>query len=86
MARKDFHILAEWDDEAKVWFVKESDVPGLSLEASTEEELVKKLCMAIPELLDLNAHLLVGPKRKTSTSKSFPRFSLKMEREFQISC
>jgi hypothetical protein len=53
---RDIHVVnASWDDEAHVWFVRESSVPGLSLEAETPELLLKKLEAAVPELLVLNS-------------------------------
>lgn len=51
---KRYTIRCEWDAEAQVWYVAESDVPGLSLEAPTQEELTEKLRLAVPELLELN--------------------------------
>ncbi len=47
-------ILCEWDDEANVWYVAESDVPGLSAEAPTVEAMNALLRVRIPELLELN--------------------------------
>lgn len=51
---KQFVITAEWDEEAKVWFVADSDVPGLATEADTIDELARKLQVMVPELLELN--------------------------------
>jgi hypothetical protein len=51
---KTFTVECEWDDEAKVWFISDSDVPGLSGEATTVEELSELLRSRIPELLALN--------------------------------
>ncbi len=53
---KKIDIAAVWDDEAKVWFAKSDDVPGLAIEASTMEKLIKRLKIAVPELLELNGH------------------------------
>lgn len=53
MDRK-FFVTAEWDDEAGVWYVSDSDVPGLATEASTMDELLRKLRVMVPELLELN--------------------------------
>jgi predicted RNase H-like HicB family nuclease len=49
-------VNAVWDDEAKVWVATSEDVPGLATEASNQEELVKKLKVMIPELLDANGY------------------------------
>jgi hypothetical protein len=58
MANKSFEVHACWDDEARVWYVSESDVPGLSAEAETTEELLAKLRVIIPELVMMNSHLI----------------------------
>jgi hypothetical protein len=48
-------VRAEWDPEAHVFVVTESDdVPGLVAEAPTLDELQAKLRILIPELLELN--------------------------------
>lgn len=51
-------ILIQWDDEAKVFVATSEDIPGLVTESATPEELVKKLQNIVPELLELNAHLI----------------------------
>lgn len=58
MPHGEFMIRAHWDEEAKVWFVAESDIPGLSAEGETVEILYSKLCERIPELVALNRHLI----------------------------
>jgi hypothetical protein len=49
-----FTVTCEWDDEAHVWYVSDSNIPGLSGEAPTEAALDKLLDERIPELLRLN--------------------------------
>ena len=61
MSAKGFRIRAEWDDDAKVWYVAESDLPGLAAEGETLEELREKLGILIPELAQLNKHLIDWP-------------------------
>ncbi|MEX2650497.1 MAG: DUF1902 domain-containing protein [Alphaproteobacteria bacterium] len=48
-------VRATWDAEAKVWVAESDDVPGLATGAATIEELLAKLRIMIPELLELNA-------------------------------
>ena len=48
-------VHAEWDPEAKVWVATSDNVPGLATEADTVEQLVAKLRVLIPELLEANA-------------------------------
>lgn len=52
---KPHFVHCEWDDEAKVWYVAHSTVPGLATEAAEPGELLEKLRVLIPELLELNA-------------------------------
>jgi len=47
-------INADWDSEARVWVAESVDVPGLVTEAENMEQLIKKLKILIPELLELN--------------------------------
>ena len=56
-----YYVLAEWDAEAHVWYVSDTNVPGLSLEGDTEEILLKKLDAAVPELLELNGVMADTP-------------------------
>lgn len=51
-------VKAEWDEEAQVWYVTESDLPGLVAEADTSEALLAKVRVLVPELVELNRHLL----------------------------
>jgi len=44
-------IVAQWDDEAKVWWVSDSNLPGLCTEATTIDELVENLKEVIPALV-----------------------------------
>jgi hypothetical protein len=45
-------VKADWDDEAQVWYVKESNLAGLHIEAETPVELYGKLPGAIEDLLE----------------------------------
>jgi predicted RNase H-like HicB family nuclease len=40
------------DDEAKVWYVEDADIPGLAAEAATLEELRRKVPVIIQDLLE----------------------------------
>lgn len=50
-------VEVSWDAEAGVWYVSDSDVPGLATGADTMEELLAKLKHVIPELLEENGML-----------------------------
>jgi len=54
-----YTVSCEWDADAGVYYVAESDVPGLATEAPTLDALESKLRRMIPELLELNAGLAV---------------------------
>jgi hypothetical protein len=58
MERKPLFVRAEWDEEARVWVATSDDVPGLATEEDTLEDLIGKLKVMIPELLDANG--LIG--------------------------
>lgn len=45
-------VKAARDDEAGVWFVESSDLPGLNAEAETLDALVEKLPALVEDLLE----------------------------------
>lgn len=49
-----FTVRCQWDPEAEVWYVSESDVIGLSAEGRTLEVLFQRLLVIVPELVELN--------------------------------
>ena len=49
-----YNISFLWDGEAGVWVATSEDVPGLVLEDSSFDVLAERLCLAVPELLELN--------------------------------
>lgn len=55
-----FKVSVEWDEEAGVYYVSDSDVPGLATEATTFEEMQQRVLAVIPELVELNRDLLDG--------------------------
>lgn len=54
MNTKPLFVRAEWDNEALVWVATSDDVPGLATESDTLENLISKLKIIIPELLEAN--------------------------------
>lgn len=54
-------VQALWDGEAGVWVAESDDVPGLATEAATLEELLAKLAVMVPELLEENGVALGLP-------------------------
>lgn len=53
---RQYHVLAKWDGEAKVWVAESDDIPGLVTEADTLERLIERVAAVTPELLELNNH------------------------------
>ncbi len=51
---KTVRVEAIWDEEAQVWLATSDDVPGLITEADTSEQLIEKLQVMVPELLQAN--------------------------------
>ena len=46
-----------WDPEARVWYVSDTDFPGLVAEAASERDLIGRIRLLVPELYELNRHL-----------------------------
>jgi len=49
-----YDVLVDWDAEARVWYVTESNVPGLVTEAPTLDAMLQKLEVMVPEMLEEN--------------------------------
>jgi hypothetical protein len=47
-------IRVLWDSDASVWVATSDDVPGLIVEATSFDDVVKVVRELAPELLDLN--------------------------------
>lgn len=58
-----------YDEEAKVWYVAHSDIPGLSLEADTPHALIARIEECAEEMVDLNLAEIV----EASVSKDLAR-------------
>jgi predicted RNase H-like HicB family nuclease len=57
MRSKDINVEAFWNEDARVWVASSNDVPGLITESDTMEQLMQKLKILIPELLQANGLL-----------------------------
>lgn len=51
---KTLSVKVIWDDDARVWSASSTDVKGLAIESKTTEDLIERLKVVIPELLELN--------------------------------
>jgi predicted RNase H-like HicB family nuclease len=65
-----YQVVAEWDEDARVWVAWSEDVPGLATGADTFEDLVEKLKIVIPELLVENGLLPAGTDTVTFAIKA----------------
>lgn len=60
------NVYCEWDEEARVWYVAHSDVPGLTAEAATPEAMNRLLEVRVPELMELNRPDICGEHAKSA--------------------
>lgn len=51
-------ISCAYDEDAGVWYVEESDLPGLHIEAARLEDMVQEIRALVPELVRLNRDLI----------------------------
>ena len=54
---EDLVVTARWDPDAKVWVATSNNIPGLAIEAPAIDELIDKLQIVVPELLEANGLL-----------------------------
>jgi hypothetical protein len=59
-----FTVECEWDEDAGVWYVSESNVPGLVAEAETQEALTALVRERVPELVRLNMSQLMNSSER----------------------
>jgi len=62
-------IECAWDEQAQVWYVEDSNLPGLALEAPTQDAMNEQLKLVIPDLLQAYASLR---SQRASKRKSIP--------------
>ncbi|WP_310467550.1 DUF1902 domain-containing protein [Sphingomonas sp.] len=62
-------IRAEYDPESKVWWVADSDVPGLAADAETVEALAAKAGAMLPDLLELHGAEVIDKTRLSGTHR-----------------
>jgi predicted RNase H-like HicB family nuclease len=49
----EFRIEAEWDAEGAVWVATSPDVPGLVLQGRTHDDLIEKVRLVLPALIEI---------------------------------
>lgn len=55
MANAAYTVRARWDEESRSWWTDGEDIPGLTCQAATFDELVETVLSLAPELLRDNA-------------------------------
>ena len=50
----EYTVNITWDEEADVWIAICNDIPGLVLESGSYDDLIDRLKIAIPEILEAN--------------------------------
>ena len=61
----DYFADISWDGDAHVWYVSETNFPGLVAEAPSERELIARIRALVPELYELNRSLFDEPALDT---------------------
>ena len=69
MRSGELSIVVDWDSEAEVYYVKESDITGLHLEATSVEQMCELLNEYVPYLLRENGIVINLNIRKGETEK-----------------
>lgn len=61
------------DEETGRWYIAESDIPGLWLEADTPLELMAKIEQAAPEMIELNRDEIVAACRARAAADEWQK-------------
>lgn len=93
----ELQVHLAFDEEANVWYVAKSDVPGLSLEADTPQELIQRVMDCAPEMIELNHGVMTevvgarqverAPARRAKSDRK-PRLSVLpvFDNPLQLAC
>ncbi len=57
-------VHANYDAAERIWYIVDTDVPGLTTEGESLERLGERVTAVLPELLELNAHELSEDQRQ----------------------
>jgi predicted RNase H-like HicB family nuclease len=68
----DYSVQATWDAKAQIWVAESNDIPELATAAANLDELVERLSVTIPDLLEETRHLCLprAPKSKCTPPKA----------------
>jgi predicted RNase H-like HicB family nuclease len=73
-----YSVQAIWNAEAQIWVAGSNDIPGLATGAATLDELIERLIVMIPDLLEQNRHLCLprAPDFEVHATKGHERFTV----------
>ncbi len=54
MTTEPYFVGVVWDEKAKCWYVEDTNVPGLVTGADSLDEMLQKLRVMTPEMLEAN--------------------------------
>lgn len=78
------------DAKTRLWYVAETEVPGLRLEAETVHELIRKVADIAPELVDLNREEIAArhDRRLSGPEAARPPVTIRpvIDTAFAIAC
>lgn len=61
------------DDETGLWYIAQSDIPGLRVEAETVHELMRKVEDVAPDLIELNVEEILAARTMRVPRRKAPR-------------
>lgn len=80
----ELNVHFAYDEEANVWYVAQSDIPGLRLEADNPQHLMDRVIACAPEMIELNQ----GEILKNHAPDSRPQVSVRpvFDSPLQLAC
>ena len=69
----DYFEEISWDGEAGVWYVSDTNFPGLVAEAASERDLLARIRTLVPELYEPNRGFFGEPAPETIPLRMTPK-------------
>jgi predicted RNase H-like HicB family nuclease len=73
-----YSVQAIWDVEAQIWVAGSNDIPELATAAANLDELIERLSVMLPDLLEQNRHLCLprAPDFEVHATKGHERLTV----------
>ena len=73
-----YSVQAIWNAEAQIWVAASNDIPGLATGAATLDDLIERLIVMIPDLLEQNTRLCLprAPDFEVHATKGHERVTV----------